>query len=210
MKPNLLRDVNEEFQTYNLEEASVKRKISSNKNKGYSVNLLGKSINSKVCFVITNVCNLFTTDISKKKDESKSPSKLCGNLDDLYYLKPSNICAKHDKSLLELQVNGVVNNQKCYEKISYDRQKETTENTKLFNRLKELEDERNELDKQRSSSCVSRNLIYPIAMLLLLVLTSITVLLVVQNTIELLIGIKALPLSSRVRKKSIPSLTQII
>lgn len=71
-------------------------------------------------------------------------------------------------------------------------------NVKLYGRLKELELERNELEIQRSSSCVARNLIYPVAMLLLLLLTSITVLLVMQNTIELLIGIKALPLSSRV------------
>lgn len=42
VKPNLLRDVNEEFQTYNLEEASVIRKISSNKNKIYSGSFFGK------------------------------------------------------------------------------------------------------------------------------------------------------------------------
>lgn len=36
VKPNLLRDVNEEFQTFNMEEASVKRKINNNKGKGYS------------------------------------------------------------------------------------------------------------------------------------------------------------------------------
>lgn len=34
MKPRLLRDVNEEFQTFNLEEASVVRKIESNKCNG--------------------------------------------------------------------------------------------------------------------------------------------------------------------------------
>lgn len=85
------------------------------------------------------------------------------------------------------------------DQITYEKQKETTENIKLYNRLKELETERDELNKQRSYSCVARNLIYPIAMLLLLLLTSITILLVMQNTIELLIGIKALPLSSRVR-----------
>lgn len=131
-----------------------------------------------------------------------TPSKLCGNLDDLYFVKPSNACAKHDKSLLELQVNGVAGDQKYFDKISYEKQKETKENVKLFDRLKELEVERNELDKQRSSSYLSRNLLYPVAMLLLLLLTSITVLLVIQNTIELLIGIKALPLSSRVRINS--------
>lgn len=55
-------------------------------------------------------------------------------------------------------------------------------------------------DKQRSSSALQRNLVYPVAMLLLLLLTGITVLLVVQNTLELLIGIKAVPLSTRVSR----------
>jgi hypothetical protein len=77
--------------------------------------------------------------------------------------------------------------------------KDSTESEKLQERLKELKCEKLTLDKQRSSSGFQRNFVYPLAMLLLLVLTSITVMLVVQNAIELLIGIKALPLSSRVR-----------
>lgn len=35
VKPNLMRDVNEEYQAFNLEEATVLRKIASNKNKTY-------------------------------------------------------------------------------------------------------------------------------------------------------------------------------
>ena len=70
--------------------------------------------------------------------------------------------------------------------------------SKLHERLRELEAERKELDKLRSSSALQRNFVYPIAMLLLLFLTGITVLLVIQNTLELLIGIKAVPLSTRV------------
>lgn len=62
---------------------------------------------------------------------------------------------------------------------------------KLFDNLKFL-------DKLRSSSAFQRNFVYPLAMLLLLFLTGITLLLVLQNTLELLIGIKALPLSTRV------------
>lgn len=55
-------------------------------------------------------------------------------------------------------------------------------------------------DVQRKAPSIQRNLVYPICMLLLFALTAITVLLVVQNTLELLIGIKALPLSTRVGK----------
>lgn len=72
------------------------------------------------------------------------------------------------------------------------------ESEKLYERLRQLKSERKELDKLRSSTAVQRNLIYPIAMLMLLFLTGMTVLVVVQNTLELLIGIKALPLSTRV------------
>lgn len=68
----------------------------------------------------------------------------------------------------------------------------------LNERLKELEIERKELDKLRSSSAFQRNLVYPLAMVLLLFFTALTVLLVIQNSLELLIGIKALPLSTRV------------
>lgn len=83
------------------------------------------------------------------------------------------------------------------------------ETHKLSERLLELEIERKSLDKQRASSAFQRNFVYPVAMLLLLVLTGVTVLLVIQNTIELLIGIKALPLSSRQFTLGIMSLSKL-
>lgn len=72
------------------------------------------------------------------------------------------------------------------------------ESDHLYERLRELTSERKELDKLRKSTGIQRNLVYPLAMLMLLFLTGITVLVVVQNMLELLIGIKALPLSTRV------------
>ena len=53
-------------------------------------------------------------------------------------------------------------------------------------------------DKLRSSTAIQRNIFYPIGMLVLLFLTGLTVLIVVQNILELLIGIKALGQSTRV------------
>ncbi|KAG4080616.1 hypothetical protein HA402_006217 [Bradysia odoriphaga] len=79
----------------------------------------------------------------------------------------------------------------------------------LHERLRELESERKELDKQRTSTAFQRNFVYPIAMLLLLFLTGITVLIVVQNTLELLIGFKALPLSTRQFTLGITSLSKL-
>lgn len=55
-------------------------------------------------------------------------------------------------------------------------------------------------DFQRRTSVLQRNFIYPIAMIVLLAFTIITVFIVLQNTIELLIGFKALPISTRVSK----------
>lgn len=65
------------------------------------------------------------------------------------------------------------------------------------------------LDKQRHTSSLQRNVVYPIAMMALLALTVITVLIVVQNTVELLIGIKALPLSTRQFTLGLTSLSKL-
>lgn len=151
VKPNLLRDVNEEFHAFNLEEATVRRKLAN-----ANINIELKSV--------------ATID--------SAPSKLCGDLEDLYQIRPTN--------------GGNID-----------------ESAKLFERLRELEAERKLLDKQRSSSALQRNLVYPVAMLLLLLLTGITVLLVVQNTLELLIGIKAVPTSTRQFTLGITSLSKL-
>lgn len=68
----------------------------------------------------------------------------------------------------------------------------------LSQRLDDVQRRRQLLDQQRRTWWVRRTLLYPVAMLALLVLSTATALLAVQNTIELLIGIKALPLSTRV------------
>jgi hypothetical protein len=45
---------------------------------------------------------------------------------------------------------------------------------------------------------MQKNCAYPVVIILLLALTSIAVLMVTHNTLELLIGIKALPVSTQV------------
>ncbi|KAM7313057.1 protein LMBR1L isoform X1 [Ixodes scapularis] len=70
-------------------------------------------------------------------------------------------------------------------------------------RLRQLQRRRQELGIQRSASPWRRNLAYPVAMLLLLGLTGISLLMVVHNTLELLVGIKALPASPQVRQFSL-------
>lgn len=68
----------------------------------------------------------------------------------------------------------------------------------LTQRLEDVQTRRQILDKQRRTWWVRRTLFYPLAMLTLLVLSTVTALIAVQNTLELLVGIKALPLSTRV------------
>jgi len=63
--------------------------------------------------------------------------------------------------------------------------------------LYDLEQRRRLLNRQRRSSPILRRLIYPLAMILLLALTTTALLNVLQNTLQLLVGIKALPLSTR-------------
>ncbi|KAG5681765.1 hypothetical protein PVAND_011174 [Polypedilum vanderplanki] len=191
VKPILLRDVNDEFIAYNMEEAAVLRKIESNK------------------FSHNGFNSFFQLSRPNNKLSTLLPSKLCSDLEDLSFSKLTNGVPMNDKSLLEIQINIATGNQHVYDKIIYDASKEYSANAKHYARLRQLENERSELQKQRSSSCLQRNFGYPFAMLLLLILTSITVLLVMQNTIELLIGIKALPLSSRQFTLGISSLSKL-
>lgn len=101
-----------------------------------------------------------------------------------------------EKSLLEIHVTISAGRQYLLNNIFAANTPQ--DKAKLLERLKQIEADKSKLEKQKNSSNFSKNLFYPLAMLLLLFLTAVTVLLVIQNSIELLIGIKALPHSSRV------------
>jgi len=77
----------------------------------------------------------------------------------------------------------------------------------LSARLEEVKNRRVLLEKQCRTSSLQRNFVYPVAMLLLLALTCIAVFMVLCNTIELLVGVKALPLSTRQFTLGITSLS---
>ncbi|XP_066591526.1 protein Lilipod [Prorops nasuta] len=79
----------------------------------------------------------------------------------------------------------------------------------LAQRLEDVQKRRKLLDEQRRTWWVRRTLLYPLAMLALLILSTATALLAVQNTLELLIGIKALPLSTRQFTLGISSLSKL-
>lgn len=79
----------------------------------------------------------------------------------------------------------------------------------LTQRYQDVKKKRKLLDKQRRTWWVRRTLVYPLSMLTLFILSTTTALLAVQNTIELLIGIKALPLSTRQFTLGISSLSKL-
>jgi hypothetical protein len=77
VKPNLLRDVNEEFQAFNMEEASVMRKIASNKSTGFFRK-----------FFVGDICVNFFTTLMRQENFIKNISKF------LFSLKPYKIYIK--------------------------------------------------------------------------------------------------------------------
>lgn len=164
VKPHLMRDVDEKYHAFYLEEASVKRKIDNLQNVAKE--------------------NSLTTSTSTSSSSSSSSSflKYC----DINSI-PKNFGSIAD-TLLKHRTNGHNRANKFYNTVEVDQ---------LYERLRELKSEQKELGKLRSSSAFQRNLVYPLAMLALLALTGFTILMVVQNTLELVIGIKALPLSTR-------------
>ncbi|KAJ8668335.1 hypothetical protein QAD02_009998 [Eretmocerus hayati] len=79
----------------------------------------------------------------------------------------------------------------------------------LAQRLEDIKRRRKTLDEQRRTWWVRRTLLYPCAMLALLVFSTATALLALQNTLQLLVGIKALPLSTRQFTLGISSLSAL-
>lgn len=174
VKPHLLRDVNEEYIAFHMEEASVKRKLANLELHNVSIS---ESLNNTTYDTPTG--NYILHNLLNGHHNYSYP--MSGNNFSYYYKNLS-----HRSPLTHLiqrkAMNGDISNHQA----------------KLNERLRELQTERKELEKLKKSSAFQRNVVYPLAMLLLLFLTGITILLVVQNTLELLIGIKALPLSTRV------------
>lgn len=214
VKPHLMRDVNEEYHASYLEEASVVRKLENLRHNemiststkatsgpsSVSTKLESRSLHSiskdLLCATFINSssnCDIniipkafgsFTDSILRYR-RTKQNNAPNSNSNHIHHNNHSD--EKYLTTTMETTKNGT--NNKFYQKIECD---------ELYERLLELKSERKELDKLRSSTAIQRNLIYPLAMLMLLFLTGMTVLIVVQNTLELLIGIKALPLSTRV------------
>lgn len=180
------RDINEELQASYLEEASVLRKL---ENIQYNQTMLAASnanAPSKYCD-IKNIPKAFNTIAHSVLRNRLAPMSF--RIDRTHLNQSDDTDAK---TMMRSNSNTSTSSTASTEYYN------SMDSEHLYERLRELTCERKELDKLRKSTGIQRNLIYPLAMLMLLFLTGITVLIVVQNTLELLIGIKALPLSTRV------------
>ncbi|XP_043587512.1 protein Lilipod isoform X2 [Bombus pyrosoma] len=154
VKPQFLKNLDEEFFAYRLEEDCIRRRLQHAK-------ATGKSYVSPVPMSIPT-CGLVLED------------------DEFLNVNPSLMCLR----------NGALQRG-------------------LAQRLEDIQKRRSILDQQRRTWWVRRTLLYPLAMLALLILSTATALLAVQNTLELLIGIKALPLSTRQFTLGISSLSKL-
>ncbi|XP_075145764.1 LMBR1-like protein lilipod isoform X2 [Haematobia irritans] len=212
VKPHLLRDVNEEYIAFHMEEASVKRKLANLELQNVSIN---ESLNGNAS--INSSANNYSNRVVGGGGSYDMPN---GNYlaSTITFVTPNHSNVLHANNHLHQEhynfsnyYNHVIQRASLSHLIQrkplngegHDSQ------AKLNERLRELESERKELDKLRKSSAFQRNFVYPLAMLLLLFFTGITILLVVQNTLELLIGIKALPLSTRQFTLGISSLSKL-
>ncbi|XP_045517707.1 protein Lilipod isoform X1 [Pieris brassicae] len=165
VKPQFLRDLNEEYYVYSFEEDTIRRRIDNSASTGAS-------------YITPEPMCPGRGDISASVDVSVSDSK-------------AKIVEPDEKQIPLLRLrNGALQ-------------------AGLNERLHRIVAMRKEVENKRKTSSLQRNVVYPLAMLLLLALTTITVLMVLQNTLELLIGIKALPLSTRQFTLGIASLSKL-
>ncbi|KAK0078649.1 hypothetical protein PV325_002229 [Microctonus aethiopoides] len=154
VKPQFLKNLDEEFFAYRLEEDCINRRIQHAKNTGnYYVSPMPMSSQTYATF--------------DADEQLLSPS-------------PGLMCLRNGALQRGLQ-----------------------------HRLEDIQVRRKVLDQQRMTWWVRRTVVYPIAMLILFMLSTTTALLAVQNTLELLIGIKALPLSTRQFTLGISSLSKL-
>ncbi|XP_032513014.2 protein Lilipod [Danaus plexippus] len=161
VKPQFLRDLNEEYYVYSFEEDTIRRRINN-------------AVNTGVGYISPEPMYPDRGDISAPVTPDVSKDGISVN---------------KETPLLRLS-NGALQ-------------------AGLNQRLRQVVAMRKEVESQRKTSSFQRNVVYPLAMLLLLALTTITVLMVLQNTLELLIGIKALPLSTRQFTLGIASLSKL-
>ncbi|XP_048479208.1 protein Lilipod isoform X2 [Plutella xylostella] len=160
VKPQFLRDLDEEYYVYSAEEDTLRRRLRNATSTG-------------IGYISPEPMYPDRGDISAPLDMDVSKSPGVGKL---------------APPLLRLR-NGALQ-------------------AGLNERLRSVVGRRKEVESQRKTSSLQRNVVYPIAMLALLALTTLTVLLVLHNTLGLLTGAKS-PLNTRQFTLGLTSLSKL-
>ena len=175
-KPHVLRNTQEEYEETKLEEMCVRRKIDCQKRQS-TVNVLSSPSKSRSMPSLTALHKQCIYN-----GDHYSP------MSTMTTLSPSD--DHHYSHTYQSNVSYRPNNYLDFN----SEQNSTVDDLELS--LRQLETSRKELEKKLRFGWIRRHLGYPIAMLVLMCLTAVAALNVVQNTLELLVGIKALPLST--------------
>lgn len=230
VKPQFLRDIQQEYEVALLEEMHLRTKLERKRSDL-------KLIEEKACYCPTH-CN--ESSITAQKLDKKISSF---NLFDVYktkslpsftsfltelspssYLNNVNNSSSNNKSnniseIKDQLLNETINNCSIAHLNCIRRRKlfsQQTDDQLIEKELNELTDEnkndskiedyvkqlaaaevnRKKLQTLKRASALRRNFGYPLAILLLLCLTLLSIGMVLKNILELLVGIKALPISS--------------
>ncbi|KAG8236725.1 hypothetical protein J437_LFUL014221, partial [Ladona fulva] len=120
------------------------------------------------------------------------PQFLCDLHEEYYVAMLEEDCLRRRATIRKMEAHPCTLPLDCKQNVLQDDNKEN----KVEADLLEAQSRRSLLDRQQHSSYLQRNLVYPVAMLVLLALTALTILTVALNTLGLLVGIKALPLGT--------------
>lgn len=197
MKPRFLRNIQEEYEVTVLEEMHLARKFRNIKDE------INSPFKPPMPFTPTFPASpkIFPWSPSNYKSQSVPSLTECGydqierssvltssaantDLFDRYNLQVPSWVSPHHPSPYSSPLSPLKNGSKLNLLHSIEED------------LHHIMVKRKELENQKRASAFRRNFGYPIAMMILLALTAFAGLLVVQNTLELLVGLKALPSSS--------------
>ena len=195
VKPRFLRNIQEEYDLAVFEEMHLQRKIDTAVKWGRT-----KGTDHQDTDVRSNASKLLDDDFSSFSNMTSIRSKSMDSLDDSF-TSGEFITSTPRKPKIASKVGPVMFSKPrpppAATSTTAGAVHETSfELRSLLAELSEVQQKRKSLGHQKRASAFRRNFGYPIAMLALLSLTVTSALLVVQNTLELLVGIKALPVSS--------------
>lgn len=199
VKPRFLRNIQEEYDSAVFEEMHLQRRIE---------NSLKSLQNHNHHHHLQNAVDHEPEDRScnRKKSQAGENHSLTSNITsvrsrsldslDEAFLEGDFITSTPYKPSIRRQVFSPPASPPKQQQQASKKQEISPELLSLQEDLREMQKKRKSLESQKRASAFRRNFGYPMAMLVLLSLTVTSSLLVVQNTLELLVGIKALPVSS--------------